>query len=47
MAVNWMDVSPLSFNTLLLLERVQISWLKTEVRKRSLGIALLGNPAVD
>ncbi len=26
MSLNWMDVTPLSFNTLLLLERVQLSW---------------------
>jgi len=27
MPVNWMDVADLSFNTLLLLERVQLGWL--------------------
>ena len=26
MPVNWIDVTVLSFNTLLLLERVQLSW---------------------
>lgn len=46
MPLNWMDVSSLSFNTLLLLERVQISWFPGWLPERELAIALRANPAV-
>jgi SAM-dependent methyltransferase len=41
-----MDVSNLSFNSLLLLERVQLSWFPKWVPERELGIALRANPVV-
>lgn len=47
MAVDWIDVSDLSFNSLLLLERVQLSWFPGWVPERELGIALRANPAVE
>jgi SAM-dependent methyltransferase len=46
MAIDWLDVSPLSFNTVLLLERVQLSWLPGWLPERELGLALRANPAV-
>ncbi|MBN1262013.1 MAG: methyltransferase domain-containing protein [Anaerolineae bacterium] len=46
MPLNWMDVSTLSFNTLLLLERVQLSWFPGWVPERQLAIALRANPVV-
>jgi len=47
MPVNWMDVSQLSFNALLLLERVQLSWFPGWVPEAELAIALKANPAVE
>jgi SAM-dependent methyltransferase len=47
MPVNWMDVSDLSFNTLLLLERVQLSWFPGWAPAGQLGIALRANPVVE
>ncbi len=47
MPVNWMDVSGLSFNTLLLLERVQLSWFPGWVPEKELAIASRANPVVD
>jgi SAM-dependent methyltransferase len=47
MPVNWIDVTNLSFNTLLLLERVQLSWFPGWVPEEELAIALQANPAVE
>jgi SAM-dependent methyltransferase len=47
MPLNWIDVTNLSFNTLLLLERVQISWLPGWVPEEELTVALKANPAVE
>jgi SAM-dependent methyltransferase len=47
MPVNWLDVTTLSFNTLLLLERVQLSWFPGWVPEPELGIALRANPTVE
>jgi SAM-dependent methyltransferase len=47
MSANWMDVAPLSFNTMLLLERVQLSWLPGWLPETELAIALSANPAVE
>jgi SAM-dependent methyltransferase len=44
---EWMDVSGLSFNTLLLLEGVQLSWFPGRVPEDELAIALRANPAVE
>lgn len=47
MPVNWMDVSHLSFNSLLLLEQVQIGWMPGAVPENDLCTALKANPAVE
>jgi SAM-dependent methyltransferase len=47
MPLNWLDVTPLSFNVLLLLERVQLGLLPGWVDERELGIALRANPVVE
>jgi SAM-dependent methyltransferase len=44
--LNWIDVNTISFNSLLLLERVQLSWLPGWLNEAELAIALQGNPAV-
>jgi SAM-dependent methyltransferase len=46
MPVNWINVKPLSFNVLLLLERVQLSWLPGWLPEEPLAIAMHANPAV-
>lgn len=47
--LDWMDVTSLSFNSLLLLERIQLSWLPgwSSFPRSALGIALHANPAVE
>ncbi|MFQ5616350.1 MAG: class I SAM-dependent methyltransferase, partial [Anaerolineales bacterium] len=47
MPLNWIDVTPLSFNTLLLLERAQLSWLPGHAPEGEMAIALRANPAVE
>lgn len=47
MSGKWMDVSDLSFNTLLLLEEVELSWLPGWLPERELQIALTANPVVE
>jgi SAM-dependent methyltransferase len=47
MPVNWIDVSDLSFNTLLLLEREQLSWLPGWLPEEILATALKANPVVE
>jgi len=47
MPLNWIDVRDLSFNTLLLLERVQLSWFPGWVPEQQLAIALQANPVGD
>lgn len=47
MAVDWIDVSELSFNSLLLLERVQLSWFPGWVPEKELAIALRASPTVE
>ena len=44
---EWMDVSHLSFNTILLLEQVQLSWLPGWLPEKELWIALRANPVVE
>ncbi len=46
MSLNWIDVTNLSFNVLLLLEREQISWFPGWVPEEELAIALKANPCV-
>lgn len=46
MHLDWIDTTNLSFNALLLLERVQVSWLPGWLPERELALALHGNPAV-
>jgi SAM-dependent methyltransferase len=47
MSVKWIDTSQLSFDSLLLLERIQISWLNGYAHERELAIALKVNPEVE
>lgn len=47
MPLEWMDVSQLSFNTLLLLEEVQLSWLPGWLPEKELAAALYANPTVE
>ncbi|MBM3152435.1 MAG: class I SAM-dependent methyltransferase [Chloroflexi bacterium] len=47
MPINWMDMTNVSFNTLLLLERVQLSWFPGWVDPNDLGLALKANPVVE
>ncbi len=49
MPVDWMDVTSLSFNSLLLLERVQLSWIPRymHVPEKELVIALRANQIVE
>jgi SAM-dependent methyltransferase len=49
MTVNWIDTADLSFNNLLLLERVQISWLESLSAENlpAMAAALKANPVVS
>jgi SAM-dependent methyltransferase len=47
MPVSWIDTSKLTFNSLLLLESVQISWFPGWVPEKELAIALRNNPVVE
>jgi SAM-dependent methyltransferase len=47
MEVKWIDTSKLSFNNLLLLERIQISWFPGWLPEKELAIALRANPTVE
>ncbi|MEW5869178.1 MAG: class I SAM-dependent methyltransferase [Chloroflexota bacterium] len=46
MSLNWMDTQGISFNSLLLLERVQISWMADWSLDQEMALALRANPAV-
>lgn len=46
MPTNWMDMSQVSFNALLLLERVQLSWFPGWLPEVALATALKANPVV-
>ena len=46
MPLNWIDTSQMSFNVLLLLERVQISWLPGSPPEKDIALALRANPVV-
>ncbi len=47
MSLNWIDVSDLSFNVMLLLEREQLAWLPGWLPEPELALALRANPAVE
>jgi SAM-dependent methyltransferase len=47
MPLNWIDVTNLSFNVLLLLEREQLAWLPGWLPEPELALALKANPAVE
>jgi SAM-dependent methyltransferase len=48
MSLDWMDISLLDFKTLLLLERVQISWFpRFSLPEAELSTALRAHPTVD
>lgn len=44
---EWMDVSHLSFNALLLLEQVELSWMPGWLPESELRIAFRANPVVE
>lgn len=46
MPLNWIDTSHMSFNVLLLLERVQISWMPGGPPEKDIALALQANPVV-
>ena len=46
MSLNWIDTTELSFNNLLLLERVQLSWLPGHAPEVDMALALKANPIV-
>ncbi len=46
MSLNWIDVSNLPFNVILLLERAQLTWFPGWLPEPELGIALEANPVV-
>jgi len=47
MSLDWIDVTDLSFNVLLLLEREQLAWLPGWLPEPELAAALKANPAVE
>ena len=47
MALDWIDVTDLSFNVILLLERAQLSWFPGWLPAPELGTALRANPVVE
>ena len=47
MSVDWMDVTSLSFNSLLLLEQAQLSWFPGWLPESELAIAMRANPTVE
>jgi SAM-dependent methyltransferase len=47
MPVNWIDISDLSFNHILLLEQAQLSWFPGWLPEAELAIALRANPVVE
>jgi precorrin-6B methylase 2 len=47
MSINWIDVTNLPFNILLLLERVQISWFPGWVPEEEMAITLQSNPTIE
>lgn len=47
MSLDWINVKALSFNVLLLLERIQLSWFPGWVSEAELAVALKANPAVE
>jgi len=47
MPVSWLEMTAIPFNTLLLLERVQLSWFPGWVNENDLGLALRANPVVE
>ncbi len=46
MSINWINTSDLSFNYLLLLERVQLSWFPGWLPEPEMALALQANPLV-
>ena len=47
MPADWIDTSKLSFNAMLLLERIQITWFPGWLPEEELAIALNANPHVE
>lgn len=47
MSLDWIDVTDLSFNVVLLLEREQLGWLPGWLPEKELVLALQANPVVE
>lgn len=47
MATDWMDMTKVSFNSILLLERIQLTWMPGWLDEDVLATALRANPAVE
>jgi len=47
MPLDWLDMTDVPFAALVLLERVQMSWLPGWLPERELAIALAANPTVE
>jgi SAM-dependent methyltransferase len=47
MPVKWMDVTNLSFNTLLLLERIQLTWFPGWVPEPEMAVSIHANPVIE
>lgn len=47
MTLNWIDVTDLPFNVILLLEQAQLCWFPGWLPQPELGIALKANPVVE
>jgi len=47
MTINWINTEKLSFNNLLLLESIQLSWMPGHVPEEDLAIGLCANPVID
>jgi len=45
--VEWIDVSDISFNSILLLEAAQLGWLQKSIPTLTLSIALHAHPPVE
>jgi len=47
MILNWVDVSTISFNAILLLESIQLSWFPGWLPESEMAVALRANPTVE
>jgi len=47
MPLNWLDLTTVSFNTILLFEKIQLSWFPGWLPENDLAVALKANPVVE